>query len=200
MSSKYQVFRRFSHRIETAIQSTTDDIASQCFSKSIIPKALRSTLTGDPQKTKTLVVAVLQQIESGDEWKFDAFVDILVQEPAFQSLVDELKSEVSKTQHSRKDATVDGGNSERDNHSCKGNYCSKPNQHQEVNPVSSAKDDSQLTQEKHCPPTNEHVDVNMVCVQMEQMVAEIQDLKGKVNRNISDLECKEENIERLENK
>ena len=190
--SKCQVFRRFSHRIETAIQLSIDDIASQCFSKVIIAKALRSRLTGDQDEAKKaniLVVAVLQQIESGDESKFDAFVEILALEPAFKSLVDELRSEVSKTQHLGKDATVaGGGGSERDSH------CGE-----HVRPASCAEDDSQLTHEEHCPPANEHVDADMVCTEVEQMVAEVQDLKGKVDRNIADLECKERDVERSEN-
>ena len=107
--SNHQIFRRHFPNIQTTIRSTIDDVASKCFAKLIVPKALRVRLVGDDaQKAKVLVDAVLDQIEV-DESNFDKFVEILSEEPAFKGLVDDLKREFNQM---RLEA-VDSG-SERD--------------------------------------------------------------------------------------
>ena len=111
--SKHQIFRRHFPEIQTTIRSTIDDVASKCFARLIVPKALRVRLVGDDaQKAKMLVDAVLDQIEV-DESNFDKFVEILSEELAFKGLVDDLKAEVNQMRLEPSTTVVDRG-SERD--------------------------------------------------------------------------------------
>lgn len=111
--SKHQIFRRHFPEIQTTIRSTIDDVATKCFARLIVPKALRVRLVGDDaQKAKMLVDAVLDQIEV-DESNFDKFVEILSEELAFKGLVDDLKREVNQMRLEPSTTVVDSG-SERD--------------------------------------------------------------------------------------
>ena len=100
--SKYMVFREHLTIIQTAIKTSVCQLADKCFQCGIIAETVHDSVvhgTKTPEdKARELLVAVGDQIktdeqlkQTGNNSRFDKFVNTLEEEPVYQSLVRSLR-------------------------------------------------------------------------------------------------------------